>query len=447
MSRAGSGGRVGLLAAASAVVLIVTFNLAGRYVVDLSSSRLEEEFGRRLRSVGLATVAGLERARLERLDRDVSRALVGQTLQEVREQLGLSELFLFDREDRVVADSRPEREPWKAGYVHLAPELVALAWSGRPAVTAVRYVEGVPFMDAFIPASDLRGEVRYLLAVEDSPWRLVVFDDLRGSLYWAGLASALVVVLMTVAQVVGLRRLLEARRLASEAERFSALGRLGATVAHEIRNPLTSLSASAQVLLRRYRKSGKIDEEMLADIPVDVERVNRIVTDFLSFSRETALSRAEVCPADLVQAALRRCAPAGAVEGVAVRFEAADKTPERAFADADKLEAALHNLVLNAAHAVGAAGREGGEIRVRTGPGRVRGSPAWRFEVDDDGPGVPEADRSRVFEPYFTSKARGTGLGLAVVRKVAEAHGGEVSCGASERGGALFTVTLPLEEG
>jgi len=444
MTRRGSGGRAGLIAVASAAVLIVTFNLGGWWVVDLASERLEQEFGRRLRSIGRATVAGLDRDRLERLHRDVTRMLVGLKLQEVREQLGLSELFLLDREDRVVADSRPEREPWRASYVHLEPEMLARAWSGRPAVTQVRYVEGVPFMDSFVPVPDLNGQVRFLLTVEDSPWRLEVFRDLRRSLLWVGLASALVVILMTATQIVVFRRLLEARRRASEAERFSSLGRLGATVAHEIRNPLTSLSATAQVVLRRFRKSGRVDEEMLEDIPLEVERVNRIVTDFLSFSRETPLALATVQPAELVESAVRRCAPGGSVGEIPVRFEADGRTPDEASSDPDKLQQVIQNLVLNAAHAV-ESGADGGEVRVRVSATRVRGAAGWCFEVDDDGPGVPEADRARVFEPYFTSKAKGTGLGLAVVRKVVEAHGGEVRCEANDGGGARFRVSLPLE--
>ena len=446
MSGAGSGGRVGVLAVVSAALLIATFNLAGWAVVDRASDELEREFGRRLISIGRATVAGLDRDRLERLERPVSRELVGLKLREVREQLGLSELFLFTQEDLVVADSRPEREPWHATYVHLTPYLLSRSWAGQPRSTDVRYVEGEPFMDAFVPVPDLEGRVRYVLAVEDSPWRLEVFRKLRRSLWWAAGVSAAVVILMTVAQVGVFRRLLEARRRAALAERFSALGQLGATVAHEIRNPLTSLSATAQVVLRRFRKSGRVDEEMLEDIPKEVERVNRIVTDFLSFARETPLARSEVEPAGLLDAALRRCAPGGAVGEVPVGLEVGSRVPGKVTADPDKLQQVVSNLVLNAAQAVESGGGEGGRVRVRVDGTRLRGRPAWRVVVEDDGPGVPEEDRVRVFEPYFTSKAKGTGLGLAVTRKVVEAHGGEVRCDRADGGGARFTVTLPCEE-
>ena len=430
----------------SAVVLIATFNLGGWHLVSLATNNLEREFSRRLLAIGRATVAGLNRERIERLNRPAPRQLIEAKLQEVREQLGISELFLFDPDSLVVADSRPRGEPRQAGYVNLEPELLKAAWGGRPGVSRIRLVKDVPFMDAYVPVPDLSGGIPYLLAVEDSPRRLAVFERIRSQLLIVGLISAIVVLLLAVSQVLAFRRLLEARRRASEAERFSALARLGATVAHEIRNPLTSLSATVQVVLRRLAKTGKVDEELLRGIPEEVDRVDRIVTDFLAFARESPVTPSSLSPASFLTEAVRKCAPEGRVGDVAVTLRIDDDLPAAAKADGPKLQQVLQNLVMNGAHAVQSAETLGGEVRVSGSIGRAgTGKPAWVIAVEDDGQGVPEQDRDRIFEPYYTSKAKGTGLGLAVARRIAEAHGGGLRCEDAEGGGARFVVTLPLE--
>ena len=430
------------LAAGSAALLIVLVNLGGWYLVDQATSTLEREFGRRLVSVGRTMAGGLDPDRIDRLDSDaVAREIVGAQLEEVRDKLQVSELFLFDKKDRVVVDARQARRPWVASYVRLEPEILDAAWSGEGGYTDVRYVEAVPFMDAYVPVTGLTGEVRYLLAVEDSPRRLQVFRGFYTTLAGLGLLSAVIIAGLAFAQARAWRRQLEARQRAAEADRLTALGQLGATVAHEIRNPLTSLSASVQVVLRRWRKSGRVDEEMLEDLPKEVERVNRIITDFLAFSRETPIKPESGTPREFVEAGVRACAPDGAVDGVPVRLLDDDGAPEEARFDDGKLRQVLQNLVMNAAQAVNGRAEEGGEVRVGTG-GRRRAE--WWFEVCDDGPGVPAEDRARIFEPYFTSKAQGTGLGLAVCKRVVEAHGGTLVCDEAPGGGARFRATLPV---
>ncbi len=397
---------------------------------------------------------GLDPDRIDRLATDaVAREILREQLAEVREQLQLSELFLFDRQARVVVDAHTDRRPWIAEYVRLEPELLDAAWRGKDGWSEVRYVKDVPFMDAYAPVSGLTGDVKYLLAVEDSPTRLQVFRSFYTTLAVLAVLSAIIIVGLAVAQARAWRRLLEARQKAAEADRLSALGQLGATVAHEIRNPLTSLSASVQVVLRRWRRSGRIDEEMLEDLPKEVERVNRIITDFLAFSRESPLKPTPGAPREFVEAGVRACAPDGSVDGVPVTLLEGDGTPAEAAFDADKLRQVLQNLVMNAAQAVNErkkrdphpSGEEGDAdprgVRVATGGKRRSG---WWFEVCDDGPGVPAEDRGRVFEPYFTSKAQGTGLGLAVCRRVVEAHGGSLECGEAPGGGARFTAKLPV---
>lgn len=429
-------------AGASAALIILVANLGGWYLVRKATSDLGQEFGHRLVSVGRAVSAGLDPDWIDNLrPGSAARELVAGQLEHVRDQIKVSKLFLFDRNLSVVAGGGPESPFERAGYLELYPELLTAAWGGEALSSPVRYVEGVPFMDALAPVLGLDGEVRFLLAVEDSPHRLQVFRGSYVTLAIVGFLSTLIVVGLVVAQAKVLGRLDEARGRMVEADRLKALGQLGATVAHEIRNPLTSLSASAQVVLRRWRTSSRVDEEMLEDLPKEVARINRIITDFLAFSRETPLEASVASPRAFVERGVRTAAPDGDVAGVRVRLLDDASSPAEASFDAAKLQQVLQNLLLNAAHA--SEGAEGREVRVASGGGGRGAAGRWWFEVCDDGPGVPADLRPRVFEPYFTSKAQGTGLGLAVSRQVVQAHGGDIECGDAEGGGARFRVTLP----
>ncbi len=216
-------------------------------------------------------------------------------------------------------------------------------------------------------------------------------------------------------------------------ERLAALGSMAAVLAHEIRNPLASISGSVQMLQDTVELPAA--ERKLMDIILrETGRLDVLLSDFLSYARpkEPRLARTDL--ADLVgetlqvfeqreQALRPRIEPA--LDAVALRV------------DADQIRQVMFNLLNNADQAL--EGR--GEIRVAL---RAEDGAAV-LEVSDDGPGVDPALRERIFEPFVSSKEQGTGLGLATVQQIVEAHGGSVALTCPETGGSTFTIRLPLE--
>lgn len=220
------------------------------------------------------------------------------------------------------------------------------------------------------------------------------------------------------------------------AEQLGAAGRLAASVAHEVRNPLAAMT-NAVSLLRDRGGLARDDARLLDIVLEESQRVSRIVGDFLSYARP---ARLETVSHELVEwvsttAELVRRDPR-APAGLELECQADGSLPELRL-DRDKIRQLVWNLLVNAVEACGAGGR----VRVRVGTDPA-GAGA-RIEVDDDGPGIPPAQRERVFEPFETTKAGGTGLGLAVCRHIAELHGGGISIEDSELGGARFAVRLP----
>ena len=205
---------------------------------------------------------------------------------------------------------------------------------------------------------------------------------------------------------------------------LAGLGRMAAVMAHEIRNPLASLKGNAQLLARALPDGDKSRSRV--DLLVDEStRLEALVSDLLDFARMGELVLTEVSPAEIADDA----AAAVASERVEV---VTGEAPARWLLDAGRIRQVLINLLENALQA------GDGPVTLT-----VAGDGALTLAVRDHGEGLRDDDRSRLFEPFFTRRTRGTGLGLAVCKRLVELHGGTIAADNAPDGGACFTVRLP----
>jgi two-component system sensor histidine kinase PilS (NtrC family) len=226
------------------------------------------------------------------------------------------------------------------------------------------------------------------------------------------------------------------------AERLAVLGEMAAVIAHEIRNPLASISGSAQMLSRSGRLE-PTDQRLMEIIERETTRLDGLLGDFLAFARPKEPVRARVDLAALAQETLAMFGRSELSAGV--RLEPRLR-PAVGRVDAGQIRQVLWNLLTNAAQALQANGREGGRVRVSVGPGQAA-TGAWvELEVWDDGPGLPVELQDKALEPFFTTKEKGSGLGLAVVQRICEAHEGRVQFDCPPEGGCRVRVGLPGEE-
>lgn len=233
----------------------------------------------------------------------------------------------------------------------------------------------------------------------------------------------------------------ELRRLAEQAARVDRLQRLGemaAGVAHEIRNPLNGIAGFASLLLadlppgdrrRRYAEA----------IVAGVRDLDRTVSSLLEFTRPRRLDRRPQDPLALLQSVAALAAPDAEAAGVEIAVQGAWSGPMPA-CDGPQLKQVLLNLLRNAIEAIGETGRGRGRVVLAV----ARSAEGLEFIVDDDGPGVPEADRERIFSPFHTTKQQGTGLGLAVSQSIVQLHGGSIAVEDSPLGGARFRCVIPI---
>lgn len=230
-----------------------------------------------------------------------------------------------------------------------------------------------------------------------------------------------------------LTEIAELRAAAERAERLATLGRLSAGLAHEIRNPLSSISGSVQLV-----RESEVDEEdrrLLGIVLDEVERLNELVTSMLQVGRPRSPVRSSRELGGLVRDVVEM-AQAGPAKGSRVRIAyTAPPSPVEAFIDGDQVRQVVWNLLKNALQ----ASPPGGEVAVTVGERQGMAT----VEVRDQGPGVDEETRARLFETFYSSRPHGVGLGLALVKQIVEQHGGAVEVDSESGRGAVFRVRFP----
>jgi signal transduction histidine kinase len=238
--------------------------------------------------------------------------------------------------------------------------------------------------------------------------------------------------------ILGLKSKRELEEKLNNAERQAAIGRLTQAVAHEIRNPLNVINLSIDHVATKYapednQRRGQFTR-LLSSIRDEVARLNRLVSDLLNYGRPPRLAMETVDLRKLVDETLALILPQADEQGVQVIVEG-PASPAEIRGDRERLKSCFSNIAINALQAMPAGGSLRTRIAVLDGSVEVT--------MTDTGVGIGEEALSKIFEPYFSTKQAGFGLGLAVARTIVEEHEGSIRVNSEPQRGTTFTVTLP----
>jgi len=264
-----------------------------------------------------------------------------------------------------------------------------------------------------------------------------------------------------------LRRVRLAEQRARAAEHMAEIGAMTGGLAHEIKNPLSTIGLNAQLLIESIEDLPLADDDRsrllsrMKGLRREVDRLRGILTDFLEFAGKVHLEKRETNLNTLVEELTDFYTPEAARHGVRMRTELQSHEPT-APVDAKLIKQALLNLVLNATQAMAAgnppspaatsgapvlAAGVNGDLILRTEDGKdADGRRVVKIHVIDTGPGIAPEVLARIFQPYYTTRSGGSGLGLPTARRLVEEHGGRIEVNSQLGSGTGFAVVLPAEE-
>jgi two-component system sensor histidine kinase HydH len=244
---------------------------------------------------------------------------------------------------------------------------------------------------------------------------------------------------ITEAAAAVLQRLKQTERDALRAEQLAWVGQMAAGIAHEVRNPLTSIKLLVQAATDPRRSAGFRPRDLRV-LEGEILRLEQIISTFLDFARPPRPDKRPVQVPELLRECLAGVCARAELQNVDIRLDAAGGVPP-VEADAGQLKQVVYNLLFNALDAL----PQGGTVRVRVGSGSagVAGRHSVVVRVEDTGPGLPAGLEDQIFEPFVSTKDAGLGLGLSISRRIVETHGGSIAARTDPAGGAVFTVRLP----
>jgi two-component system sensor histidine kinase HydH len=239
----------------------------------------------------------------------------------------------------------------------------------------------------------------------------------------------------SVLLLIDLKEIKQLREAVKRKEKLAAIGGLAAGVAHEIRNPLSSIKGMASYFRNKFQSES--EDSNAAEIMIkEVDRLNRVISELLEFARPTKVDLKPTDISAVLDHSVRLIGQDADAKNIKIDLETNNNLPD-ALVDSDRFTQCLLNLYLNSIQSM----PSGGNLTVSSD---YDGEKLVKVTVRDTGLGIPEEDINHIFDPYFTTKAKGTGLGLAVLHKIIEAHDGKINVHSTFEKGTVFTISLPV---
>ncbi len=424
-----------------AVLLIVLVNVSWWVFYSRTEVLLDQQLGRRLESIAASTAALLDPGVVEGLVQDNFEAyfITADLLEDIRSTAAYSEIFIIDQNlEYLVTTAIVEDSTYLLARIH-TPQIDSLFFGlDRGPIASPSYQTGDIFLKAaFAPLFDSSGVVTAVLGVEADVDYADALTDLRTNLYYSIGMSGAVGLILALIFILVQRRLNRVQRQLFLNQTQSYMGRMVAVVSHEIKNPLSIIRASAE----RLRKKHESAESSF--IVEEVDRLNEIVSGYLDFA-----SGGEIGFVGREQQ--EKINVGRLVEGLRIHF--GEKYLDTDFqwihnkipVDLEivgyrrSLRQVLLNLLINGADACREAERP-----IRVGIEVSVGNHRVDLSVVDGGPGIPRKDLDRIFEPFYTTRQTGSGLGLYLSQKIVEEMGGTLLISSGDGRGTKVTVRLP----
>lgn len=426
--------------AGAVVVLAFTAVFINWYYYREIRGSLDREFGFRLRSIASLASAHIGgEYRLDYSDTGIPGLRILEeaesALLNIKSRYDLSNIMIIREDGKVMYSLESSIIPPGEDYLNWNMDYreIVKALEGEAASTELIRSQYGSYMKAgYAPLNGPGERSSYAVAAEASPAFLKSMDLWRTSLLITSLFLAGGILLSVILILKSTDSLVKARESLMRSESLAAMGRMTAVITHEIRNPLFIIRSSAEKLKEDHPEDSSEIDEFIID---EVDRLDRTLTEYLSFSRGEGNERKETDLARLLSRSIKSTEKALGADNIEIKADSME-SPAPYTGDEKRILQAFMNIMVNSIQSMDGEGRISVSLK--------RTPDSYRISFSDNGPGIPEKQQEKVFEPFYTTRATGSGLGLSVVKECAEAHGGTVELSSRPECGTEITISLPF---
>ena len=425
-----------ILIIALLILMVVAFNIALYLLYTRSVDTLDRSLGDRLLSVGRAISPEVERVlATDQAGSTLSLAAIVQLqdyLARIRDSDALSGVYFLDLDGRDLLSLDDSISDVQL-ILPLHIEGLSHAGLGNAEVSELYRADDRYFKSAYQPVGD--NPVLGVLLIESSFEFFSEFQDFRQHIILVNAGAVGLLILVSIVIVILNRRLVKAERLLISRAALSQMGQMAAVIAHEVRNPLAIIKATAERLKMKYSSADSSDNQLFEFIPEEVDRLNMITTHYLQFASPIAARGNPESLDQIILSVTGGMAKEFEHKSVALKTNCEDQAGE-CLVDSQQIRQILVNLLNNALDAT----PSGGLVTIDAGISRPG---SLLITVSDTGCGIDKKAIKHIFDPFSTGKAHGTGLGLFVVRRLVDNLKGDIRVESQLGIGTKFVLTLP----
>jgi signal transduction histidine kinase len=352
-----------------------------------------------------------------------------QLLYEILENNQLQTISIISPIREILVTTSPESS-LNTSAAFLNDTLVTEVLSGTMVVGEIQNLGRHKFLTAGTPLIDVdNNQITGALIIELRADFFDILDDFNNSLILLSLLNGLLVLAVAVIFIRSFRRILSLQEQIKNQEQLVKLGEMAASVAHEIRNPLGIIKGTHTLLLNRYQKE---NDELFTYIPAEIDRLNKLINDYLSFARSKTVQYRQT---DLQELITKIKLGFGQTKNIKIHINLPENL-KIINTDSALLEQILLNIITNSYQAIG----DEGEIIISCSlSGKV-----IKISIIDSGSGISNAEMEKIFEPFYTTKENGSGLGLPIAKGIMDALGGSLSVSSTPGEGTQVILELPF---
>jgi signal transduction histidine kinase len=355
-----------------------------------------------------------------------------QLLFDIKEKNNLQDIYIISPATDLLVDVNPE---FNIGELNrsIEPDLLKTALSGKITSSDIYTLGDHRFLTAAIPLIDETNSVTGILVAEARAEFFNVIEEFNNGLLIFSLINALVILIVAFFLYRSLKNLIELQNQVKNQEHLVKLGEMAAAVAHEIRNPLGIIRGTNEIISKIY---GNKEDEFFKYIPLELDRLNNLINDFLSFARSKELKYEKIDLKLLLDKII-----IGFKDNPKIIIDTKIDDAVRIIkTDVNALEQILLNVMQNSLQAIKSIGK----IEVQTG---LKNKKEIYIQIKDSGIGIKPESLNNVFEPFFSTKEKGSGLGLAISKRLIDQLGGSIQIESELNKGTIVKVLLPNKSG